>query len=57
MVKIIQIMPMENTASWQGHVLGLGDDGVVYIDKTRISDNKICWEVYIPNEFWAVNNG
>lgn len=31
-VKIIQIFPMENNECWQGHVLGLGDDGVVHID-------------------------
>jgi len=29
-VKIIQILKTENDYTWQGAVLGLGDDGVLY---------------------------
>ena len=45
-IKIIQMMPMPNNEYWQGVVLGLGDDGVVYIDSGHRS-----WEVYIPLKF------
>lgn len=29
-MKIIQILQTENNYSWQGAILGLGDDGVLY---------------------------
>ena len=45
-MKIIQIMGMPNDQCWQGNVLGLGDDGVVYI--SCHVDQKHQWEVYIP---------
>ena len=47
-VKIIQIFPMENNEGWQGHVLGLGDDGVVYIDNHSNGDSG--WNVYIEDK-------
>lgn len=46
-VKIIQIVPMENNATWQGVILGLGDDGVVY----EFSTSEQKWIVCIPLEF------
>lgn len=48
-VRIIQIFPMENTQTWQGHILGLGDDGVVYVDTH--SCGKSGWEVYTEDKF------
>ncbi len=48
-MKIIQIMGMPNDQCWQGHVLGLGNDGVVYI--SCHVDHKQQWEVYIPLNF------
>ena len=46
-VKIIQFMAMENTEHWQGHVLGLGDDGVVYISRHPAMDSG--WIVYMKD--------
>jgi len=46
-VKIIQFMAMDNNETWQGHILGLGDDGVLYIDDGK----NASWEVYIPLKF------
>lgn len=48
-VRIVQIFPMENNECWQGRVLGLGDDGVVYIDDH--SDGNSGWRVYIEDQF------
>lgn len=45
-VKIIQIMGMPNDACWQGHILGLGDDGVVYVDDHV--NGVAVWLEYIP---------
>lgn len=45
-VKIIQIMGMPNDACWQGHVLGLGDDGIVYMDDHN--NGVRGWIEYIP---------
>ena len=43
-VKIIELHPMPNDSTWQGTLLGLGDDGVVYENKgsgwTGVLDNK-----------------
>ena len=46
-LKIIQLIPMENNASWQGAILGLGNDGVVY----EFSNIEQKWIVCIPLEF------
>lgn len=46
-VKIIQIIPMENNHAWQGAILGLGDDGVVY----EFSSTQQCWVVCLPLKF------
>tara|TARA_R110002126_G_scaffold100103_1_gene231497 strand:+ start:98 stop:259 length:162 start_codon:yes stop_codon:yes gene_type:complete len=48
-VTIIQIMGMPNDECWQGHVLALGDDGVVYIDSNDNGENE--WVVYMPLKF------
>ena len=48
-VKIVQIFPMENSECWHGHILGLGDDGVVYMDDH--SHDKTGWYVYVEDEF------
>ena len=48
-VKIVQIFPMENNECFQGHILGLGDDGVVYIDDHR--HDKSGWNVYVEDLF------
>lgn len=48
-VKIVQIFPMENNECWQGRVLGLGNDGVVYIDDH--SEGESGWRVYIEDKF------
>ena len=48
-VKIIQMMGMPNDECWQGHILGLGDNGVVYISSHLNGNDK--WDVYMPLEF------
>ncbi len=48
-IKIIQIMAMPNDQCWQGHVLGLGSDGVVYINSHDRGDES--WHVYMPLVF------
>ena len=50
-VKIIQFMAMSNNMTYQGCILGLGDDGVIYIAGSQ------GWETYIDNTFKPVNNG
>ena len=47
-VKIIQIMGMPGDATWQGRTLGLGDDGVVYMDE---HSNGSGWVTYIKDEY------
>lgn len=42
-MKITQIIPMPDNSLWQGAVLGLGDDGIVYILST---ENK-GWNILI----------
>ena len=42
MIKIIQILFTESHSTWQGRLLGLGDDGVVYT-----LDQKGNWEPFI----------
>ena len=44
-VKIIQMMGMPNDQCWQGHILGLGSDGIVYID------DGCEWVVYMHLKF------
>lgn len=44
-VKIIQLLPMPNDATYQGVVFGLGDDGVVYHSTSE------GWDVAIPLDF------
>lgn len=46
-VKIIQLIPMENNHTWQGAMLGLGSDGVVY----EFSSIEQRWVVCIPLKF------
>ena len=48
-VKIIQIVGMPNDECWQGHILGLGDDGVVYISSHLHGNDG--WDVYMPLKF------
>ena len=48
-VKIIQIIATENSNMWQGCLLGLGDDGVVYIESYR--NKEVSWNVYLPLKF------
>jgi len=47
-VKIVQIFPLENSDVWSGFVLGLGDDGVTYINN---GPKRSLWEVYIKDRF------
>ena len=49
-VKIIQFQAMPNDAHYQGEMLWLGDDGVMYIATAT------GWEAYIPLEFKPINN-
>ena len=51
-VKIIQIQAMENNQYWQGCLLGLAEDGRVYISECK--NNTHNWELYIDN---TINNG
>lgn len=44
-VKIIQFKAMDNDPTWQACILGLGDDGVVYINGAN------GWEAHIPLKF------
>jgi len=48
-VKIIQMMGMPNDECWQGHILGLGSDGIVYIDDHTNGVDE--WVVYAPLNF------
>jgi hypothetical protein len=50
-VKIIQFQAMPNDAHYQGEMLGLADNGVMYIATAS------GWEVYIPLEFKLENKG
>ena len=43
--KIIQFSTMPNDAYYQGMIIGLGDDGVLYAQSNE------GWEVYVPLEF------
>ena len=43
MIKIIQLLKLENDAIWQGRLLGLGDNGITYK-----LDTKGRWEKFIP---------
>lgn len=47
-VKIIQIWICENDYRYQGALLGLGSDGVVYK-----ASGSMEWEVYFPLRFKA----
>jgi hypothetical protein len=42
---------MPNDQCWQGHVLGLGSDGVVYINSHDKDDES--WHVYMPLVFYS----
>lgn len=48
-VKIIQFQAMENNQTWQGCVLGLGADGILYVK------GDAGWEVYMPLVFDTQN--
>ena len=41
-VKIIQLVKTENDCTWQGRLLGLGDDGVTYDSSSGV------WKPFIP---------
>jgi len=47
--KIVQILIAPNDSTWQGVMLGLGDDGVTYHCKTG------HWEPYIPQLGYSPN--
>ena len=44
-VKIIQIIATPNDAHYQGAIIGLGDDGVIYLAVNG------GWEVHVPLAF------
>jgi len=46
---IVKFQAMPNDACWQGVVLGLGDDGVLYMSEH--DENGSRWSVYVENEF------
>lgn len=48
-VKIIQFQALLNDEYYQGEMLGLGDDGVMYLATAK------GWEVYIPLDFKSVS--
>lgn len=43
--KIVQILVTPNSITWQSRLLGLGDDGNVYVDSER------GWELFIEGKF------
>jgi len=43
-MKIIQILVAPENSTYQGCILGLGDDGVVYV----CGKGEAVWSVYIP---------
>ena len=45
-VKIVQLIVAPNDCHYQGALLGLGSDGVIYR-----ADNDNMWHVYFPCEF------
>jgi hypothetical protein len=45
-LKIIQIVPCPNDATWQGTLFGLGSDGVIY--EAKVKNNNWSWVVAIP---------
>ncbi|AUR89652.1 hypothetical protein NVP1127O_60 [Vibrio phage 1.127.O._10N.286.52.E12] len=45
MPKIIQLLPLQNDATYQGALWGLGDDGVVY------EYSREAWRKIIPSHF------
>lgn len=47
-VKIIQLVATENDVTWQGRLLGLGDNGVTYVVNGRGR-----WEEFIPGVDYA----
>lgn len=48
-VKIVQMLAAPNDSAYQGALLGLGSDGVIYR-----ADNDSKWHVYFPCAFAAV---
>ena len=51
-MKIIQILIGPNTIEWQGKLMGLGDDGCVYIAEDEgwkmVQDTKVQGEEEMP---------
>lgn len=45
-LKIVQMLLCPNDTSYQGALLGLGSDGVIYR-----AENNNKWRVYFPNNF------
>jgi hypothetical protein len=49
--RIIQILVAPENSTYQGCVLGLGSDGIVYVCPKGVSE----WRVYIKNQFLEEN--
>ena len=43
MIKIIQLLKLENDSTWQGRLLGLGNNGITY----ELNKNG-KWQKFIP---------
>jgi uncharacterized protein YihD (DUF1040 family) len=54
-LKIIQIVPCPNDATWQGTLFGLGSDGVIY--EAKMKDSKWVWITAIPLNFELIALG
>ena len=52
-IKIVQIVISPENSTYQGCILGLGSDGVVYFCPKGESK----WDVYVPLEFIAKASG
>jgi hypothetical protein len=46
---------MPNEHPWNGCIIGLADDGNIYISERDENDNR--WRLYIENNFEGVDNG
>lgn len=47
-MKIIQFQVMPNDYTWQGCILGLGEDGNMYVTETG-SNNVTYWTLYLEH--------
>lgn len=48
-INIVQFQAMPNDAHWQGAILGLADDGKIYISEHNQNGSR--WSVYVENKF------